>query len=112
MALSLSLVYYHLQEEGLNSIDLPLSVIRPFRPNRFDHYFYALTVEKQQIYKLTSRHRVPRCELVDLLFLSTLEAMERADRTLLMSINKVIFIQVTDAKMRGSVISVYKYFPL
>ena len=76
------------------------------------YYFYALTVEKQQIYKLTSRHRVPRCELVDLLFLSTLEAMEGADRTLLMSINQVIFIQVTDAKMRASVISVYKYFPL
>ena len=30
---------------------------------------YALTDEKQQIYKLTARHRVPRCELVDLLFL-------------------------------------------
>ena len=29
----------------------------------------ALTSEKQQIYKLTARHRVPRCELVDLLFL-------------------------------------------
>ena len=85
--------------------------IIPFRPNRFNHYFYALTVEKQQIYKLTSRHRV-LVELVDLLFLSTLEAMEGADRTLLMSINQVIFIQVTDAKMRGSVISVYKYFPL
>ena len=55
---------------------------------------------------------VPRCKLVDLLFLSTLEAMEGADRTFLMSINQVIFIQVTDAKMRGSVISVYKYFPL
>ena len=43
------------------------------------------------------------CELVDLLFLSTLEAMEGADRTFLMSINQVIFIQVTDAKMKGSV---------
>ena len=53
---------------------------------------------------------VPRCELVDLLFLSTLEAMEGADRTFLMSINQVK--QVTDAKIRGSVISVYKYFPL
>ena len=30
--------------------------------------FYALTIEKLQIYKLTARHRVPRCELVDLLF--------------------------------------------
>ena len=34
----------------------------------FNHCFYALTDEKQKIYKLTVRHRVPRCELVDLLF--------------------------------------------
>ena len=34
-----------------------------------NHCSYALTDEKQQIYKLTARHRVPRCELVDLLFL-------------------------------------------
>ena len=34
-----------------------------------NHSFHALTIEKQQIYKLTARHRVPRCELVDLLFL-------------------------------------------
>ena len=62
--------------------------------------------------RYTSSQSVPRCELVDLLLLSTSEAMEGADRTFLMSINQVIFIQVTDAKMRGSVISVYKYFPL
>ena len=49
--------------------------IIPFRPNRFDHYYYALTVEKQQIYKLTSRHRVPRYELVDLLFLKKISKM-------------------------------------
>ena len=36
------------------------ATFNPFRPNRFDHYFYALSVEKQHIYKLTSRHRVPR----------------------------------------------------
>ena len=35
--------------------------IVPFRLNRFDHYFYALTVEKQQIYKLTSRHAMRAC---------------------------------------------------
>ena len=34
-----------------------------------NHYFNALAVEKQQIYKLIARHRVPRYELVDLLFL-------------------------------------------
>jgi len=37
--------------------------------------FYALTVEKQQIYKLTSWHRVPKCELVDLLFLKKISKM-------------------------------------
>ena len=26
---------------------------------------YALTIEKKQTYKLTARHRLPRCELVD-----------------------------------------------
>ena len=36
--------------------------------NCFNHCFYALTDEKQQIYKLTAWHRVPHCELVDLLF--------------------------------------------
>ena len=51
------------------------SAVSAFRPNCFDHYFYALTVEKQQIYKLTSRHRVPRCELVDLLFLKKISKM-------------------------------------
>ena len=42
----------------------------------------------------------------------TLEAMKGADRPFLMSINQVTLIQVTDAKMRGFVIFVYKYFPL
>ena len=66
--------------------------------NRFDHYYYALTVEKQQIYKLTWRHRVPRCELGDLLFLSTLEAMEGADHD--MQISHVDGMQTRHAVVR------------
>ena len=45
-----------------NALFLVSGKIIPFRLNRIDHYFYALAVEKQLIYKLT-------CELVDLLFL-------------------------------------------
>jgi len=41
----------------------------------FNHCFYALTDEKQQIYKLAARHRVPRCEPVDLLFLKEIVKM-------------------------------------
>ena len=49
--------------------------VNPFKTGtRFcDHYFNALTVEKQQIYKLIARHRVPRYKLVDLLFLKNHE---------------------------------------
>ena len=43
--------------------------------------------------------------------LPTLEAVKGADRPFLMSINQVTLIQVTDAKTRGFVILVYKYFP-
>ena len=35
----------------------------------------ALAIEKQQIYKLAARHRVPRCELVYLLFLKEILKM-------------------------------------
>ena len=35
---------------------------------RFDHYFYALTVEKQQIYKLGAAMRACRSAVLDLLF--------------------------------------------
>ena len=38
-------------------------------------FLYHLTVEKKQIYKLTARHRVPLCELVDLLFLKEIVKM-------------------------------------
>ena len=37
--------------------------------------FKLLMDEKQQIYKLTARHRVPRCELVYLLFLKEIVKM-------------------------------------
>ena len=61
----------------LRTVRAVANYINPFRPalNCFNHCFYALTDEKQQIYKLTARHRVPRCELVDLLFLKEIVKM-------------------------------------
>ena len=49
--------------------------INPFKTGTHfrNHYFNALAAEKQQIYKLVPRHRVPQYELVDLLFLKNRE---------------------------------------